>query len=106
MPSLKPKISNRTQMDPKMRKKFEKAKKNIDKSFQYFKPNYDRFNKFVQMTFVSTLTANEKMFLLAKNRPLMEFNIMEPYISRLRGEFVKSQFDIKCGGKDCRQKSN
>jgi hypothetical protein len=100
MPSMKPKISNRTQMDPKMRKRFEKAKKNIDKSFQYFKPNYDRFNKFVQMTFVSTLTANEKMFLLAKNRPLMEFNIMEPYISRLRGEFVKSQFDIKCGGKD------
>lgn len=87
-------------MSNEMRKKFERAKKNIDTAYEYFKPNYDRFNKFVQMTFVSTLTANEKQFLLSKNRPLMDFNIMEPYISRLRGEFAKSQIDIKCNGKD------
>jgi hypothetical protein len=87
-------------MNHKQRKKFEKAKKNIEKSYQYFKPNYDRFNKFVQMVFVTTLSAQEKQWLQSKNRPPMEFNIMEPYISRLRGEYVKSQYEVKCGGKD------
>lgn len=87
-------------MSHKQRKKFEKAKKNIEKSYQYFKPNYDRFNKFIQMVFVTTLSAQEKQLLTSKNRPPMEFNIMEPYVSRLRGEFAKSQIGIKCGGKD------
>jgi len=92
-------IFNQARMTTKQRKKFDKAKKNIDKSYQYFKQNYDRFNRFVHMTFVSTLSPNEKMFLLSKNRPLMEFNILEPYISRLRGEFINSQIDIKVGRK-------
>ena len=87
-------------MSNKQRKKFEVAKKNIDKSYQYFRPNYERFNKFNHMTFVSTLTETEKMWLQSKNRPFMEFNIMEPYLSRLRGEFAKSQIDIKCNGRD------
>lgn len=87
-------------MNHKQRKKFEKAKKNIEKSYQYFRPNYDRANKFSQMVFVSTLSAQEKQWLQSKNRPPMEFNIMFPYISRLRGEYVKSQYEVKCGGKD------
>jgi hypothetical protein len=86
-----PNVSN------EMKKKFTDAKKDIEKSFEYMRPNYDRFNKFMSMTYISTLTANEKMFLLSKNRPLLEFNILKPYINRLLGEFHRSQIGIGVG---------
>lgn len=90
-------------MTDRQQKKFDTAKENIDRATQYFKENYDRFNKFVSMTFRSTLTAQEKMFLLSKNRPIMEWNIMQPYISRLRGEFAKSQLAVKVNAIDGQQ---
>jgi hypothetical protein len=87
-------------MTQRQQKRFDKAKENIDRATQYFKENYDRFNKFCSMVFRSTLTAQQKMFLLSKNRPIMEWNILLPPISRLRGEFGKHQVEVKVNGKN------
>jgi hypothetical protein len=75
----------------KYQKELERIKKNIEKSYEYFSPNYIRFNKFRKFVFKSTMTDSDLTLTDARNMPQMEFNICEAFISRQRGEFSKQQ---------------
>lgn len=66
-------------------------KKRVEEGYQYFKENIDRFKEFTRFVFKSNLTDNETGTLLQNNMPTLEFNILEQYISRQRGEFAKQQ---------------
>jgi hypothetical protein len=68
-----------------------KIKSNIKTSYDYFKPNYDRYHLFRRFIFETSLTDNEKIVLQKLGKPVMEFNMSEAYISRLRGEFAKQE---------------
>ena len=78
----------------------ERLKKRIKHSYEYFKPNYDRFNEFREFVFDSSLTADDISLLASQARPQLEFNVLEAYISRLLGEFSKQEPDIMVSADD------
>jgi len=60
-------------------------------SYQYFEGNYRTFAEYNKFVFDTALTGTDKTVLTALNKPEIEFNIIEAYISRLRGEFSKQE---------------
>lgn len=72
-----------------------RVKKNVKGAYDYFKPNYDRYNEFRRFVFESSLKNEEITLLQTISKPQLEFNILEAYISRLLGEFSKQEPDIE-----------
>ncbi len=75
-------------------KKVIKIMKNIEKSYQYSEENIKRFAKFQRFVFKSSLNKDEEDILNSMNRPTLQFNILEAFISRQRGEFAKQEPSI------------
>lgn len=71
-----------------------RIKLNIRRAYDYFKPNYDRYNEFRRFVFESSLKHEEITLLTTLSKPQLEFNVLEAYISRLMGEFSKQEPDI------------
>lgn len=61
--------------------------KNVEAWHTYFEKNIKRYHDFMRFVFSSSLTNDEKTKLSALKKPPLQFNILESYISRLRGEF-------------------
>jgi hypothetical protein len=80
--------------------KLSKIKKTIKRSYDYFKPNYDRYNDFRRFVFDTNLTDDDVSLLTSLGRPTLEFNILEAYISRLLGEFSKQEPSIEVSADD------
>ena len=78
----------------------ERIKTNVRRAHDYFKPNYDRYNEFMRFVFDSALTPDDIGLLADLNRPQLEFNVVEAYISRLLGEFSKQEPDIEVTADD------
>jgi len=72
----------------------KRIKYNVEKSYLYFKSNYDRFNRFRDFVFNTSLDGESIALLKTLKKPQIEFNILEAYISRLRGEFSKQEPSI------------
>jgi hypothetical protein len=81
-------------------KELERITTNVRKGHDYFKHNFDRYNKFRKFIFESTLRDDELALLASIGRPQLEFNILEAYISRLLGEFYKQEPDIEVSAFD------
>lgn len=77
-----------------------RIKKNIKTSYDYFKPNYDRFNEFRRFVFDTALREEDVNLLLTLSKPQLEFNVVEAYISRLLGEFAKQEPSIEVSADD------
>ncbi|CAB4202918.1 Phage P22-like portal protein [uncultured Caudovirales phage] len=77
-----------------------RIKKVVRNTHDYFKDNYDRYNEFRKFVFESSLTEDEITLLMTMNRPQLEFNVLEAYISRLLGEFSKQEPDIEVNAFD------
>lgn len=73
----------------------DRIKKNINASYLFFKPNYDRYHKFRKFVFSTSLSAQQIENLTILKKPIIEFNILEAYISRLLGEFAKHEPSIE-----------
>ncbi len=84
----------------KQRELLERLKKEVRNTHINFKPNYDRFNEFQRFVFESSLTPDQVSLLQGIGMPQLEFNICEPYISRLLGEFYKQEPDIEVSARD------
>lgn len=69
-------------------------KKKIENSYNNFRDNYKRFHQDKKFLGVSSLSDEEKAILKAMEIPVMEFNIMEAYVSRQTGEFGKHEPSI------------
>lgn len=76
-------------------KRFKIIKNNVDESYEEFSENRERFHKFMRFVFKEALTDEERQILEEINRPDLECNSVEPYISRLLGEFLKQEPSIK-----------
>lgn len=77
-----------------------RIKKLVRNAHDYFKHNYDCYNEFRKFVFESSLTNDEVTLLMTINRPQLEFNVLEAYISRLLGEFSKQEPDIEVNAYD------
>lgn len=69
----------------------DKMKQSVEQAYTYFRPNYERFHQFMRFVYKSTLTEDDISVLATLGRPQIEFNMMEAYISRLRGEFSRME---------------
>lgn len=58
---------------------------------QWFAPNIERWHKDRKFVFKTALTQQVKEDLATIQKPPLEFNVTESYISRLRGEFSKQE---------------
>ncbi len=72
----------------------EHIRKNVSQSYIYFKDNAVRFREFRQYVFRESVNTQQKTVLQQLNRPIVEFNMLEAYISRLLGEFSKHEPSI------------
>lgn len=72
----------------------ERIKKNISTSYTYFKTNAERYRDFRRYVFKESLNYQQRAMLQEMQRPVVEFNILEAYISRLLGEFAKHEPSI------------
>ena len=64
---------------------------NIERSMKDNKDNIDRYNEWREFIFKSTLSSKNKGVLEDLNMPVLEFNISEAFINRLRGEFAENE---------------
>src|SRR5579872_3380557 len=71
--------------------KLTDLKKTVEEAHRYFEENASRFNKFMKFVFKSSLNQQEVAALMTTGKPTIEFNILEAYISRQRGEFAKHE---------------
>lgn len=78
----------------------ERIKTNVRRAYDYFKPNYDRYNEFRRFVFESSLSESDITLLMTMSQPQLEFNVLEAYISRLLGEFSKQEPDIEVNADD------
>lgn len=67
----------------------ERIKKNTEKFYDYFKDNYKRWYMFKKFLYVTALTTQDLTVLSNLGKPEIEFNILEAYVSRQKGEFSK-----------------
>lgn len=75
-------------------------KKNVEEAHTYFKDNYDRYHKFTKFVFETSITPRDQEILTDLQKPDLEFNILESFVSRLRGEFAKQQPSLSVRGAD------
>src|SRR5712675_438858 len=66
-------------------------KKYVEEAQQANSENVDRFEKFVKFVFKTSLSDEEAATLSDNGYPTLEFNILESFVSRKRGEFAKQQ---------------
>lgn len=78
-------------MESKEQEKLVHIKKCIQESYDYNKENVQRFHKYKNMTFNTSLDADELARLASLQKPAIEFNISEAFISKLKGEFAKQE---------------
>lgn len=68
--------------------KVEKIKDNIEDARKYFSANIERYHLIRNFVIKSNLDTDDEDKLLEMQKPVVEFNISEAYISRQRGEFA------------------
>lgn len=68
-----------------------RLKKWVENFYEYFKPNYDSFHKDRAFIYDSSMTQQERDVLADLLKPQIEANTLEAFISRLVGEFGKSE---------------
>lgn len=68
-----------------------KLKDEVRESYKYFHHNREYFNTTRKFVLQGNLSSQDKSNLQALNRPPLEFNVLEAYVSRLLGEFSKQE---------------
>jgi hypothetical protein len=82
------------------RNEFLNIKGDIEKGYLYFRENYRRYNEFIRFVFKSSITPADASVNKELDKPNMEFNILEAFISRLCGEFSKMDPAFSVRGKE------
>jgi len=78
----------------------KRLKKSVERSWNYFQPNYERFNRIKRFAFFSALTTNDLSALEEIGQPQIECNLLEAFLSRQRGEFSKQEPSISVSPAD------
>jgi len=84
-----------TEIAQKYQDELERIKKNIENSYNWFKENYKNFNRTMSYLFKTQLTKEYKKLLTDLNKPSLEFNVLEAFISKLCGEFSDQEPSLK-----------
>ena len=72
----------------------ERIKEDIGMAYKYFEKNYKRYHEFRKYIFKESINEQKRSAMIQLQRPVLEFNILEAYISRLLGEFAQNEPSI------------
>ena len=72
----------------------ERIKDDIGMAYKYFEKNYKRYHEFRKYIFKESINEQKRSAMIQLQRPVLEFNILEAYISRLLGEFAQNEPSI------------
>lgn len=81
-------------------KKLDAIKEDVNQSYTYNHRNVQRFKDFINLVFNSSLTQRDIAELQKLQKPQMEFNVLESYISRLIGDFQQNEPEFKVSAAD------
>lgn len=73
----------------KHKDKLGQHKKMVEAWYEYFKQNNDRFWDMTKFVFSSNLSSSDVSALNTLKKPVLQFNVLEAFVSRLRSQFVK-----------------
>lgn len=62
--------------------------------------NINRFNYWRQLIYKTTISDTERSILVAIDKPVVEFNIMQPYVDRALGEYSENEPSVTATKKD------
>jgi hypothetical protein len=82
----------------KREKKIIDIKSNVEDFESFFSRNKETFKNDMLFTFDSTLNSSDVSTLKASNRPVIEMNIVKPFINRLISDFSKQVPDLYVSG--------
>lgn len=77
--------------DTKKQKRLDTLKRYVSDWTEYYQENMKRYIAHRNFVFKSNLTGADKDALRAQLKPILEFNIMQPYLSRQCGEFSRQE---------------
>ncbi|WP_438967002.1 hypothetical protein [Flavobacterium sp.] len=77
------------QIAEKHTSQLNRIKKNVEDAHHYFSNNIDRYHTIRKFIFETSITEEDKQKLSNLKKPPIQFNELEAFISRLRGEFSK-----------------
>lgn len=75
--------------DGEEEKLLKRLKRNVENAYDSFKPNYERYTKFRNFIFVSAMAESARAVNNDLQRPSIEANVIESYLSRMCGEYSK-----------------
>ena len=78
----------------KHKDQLERIKENVEKFYDFFKENYETWYKFKKFLYITSLSDRDRKVLKDTGKPELEFNILEAYVSRQKGEFAKQEPSI------------
>jgi hypothetical protein len=84
----------------KHQERLGELKELVQDSESYFRDNAKRFYEFTDFVCNTSLTEEDINVLDNTGKPTIEFNILEAYVSRQRGEFAKQQPTLKVRAAD------
>jgi len=88
-----------TEIAKKHRDQLDRIKNNIENAYESFQQNYENYNETRNFVFDTTISESQSSLLTQLRKPKVEFNVLEAYISRLRGEFSKQEPSILVSAK-------
>jgi hypothetical protein len=75
-------------------KNLDKIKSNVEDSREYNRKNNERYHRYRSFIFKTTLSKEDRDVLAAADKPAVEVNVLETYLSRLWGEWSKQVPDL------------
>src|SRR5271163_221294 len=88
------------QVSKAVKDNLKKLKKDVNSSWMYSHDNFKRFHEFRKYVYKESINDQQRAFLIETQRPLVEFNILEAYLSRLLGEFSMHEPSIEVSPAD------
>jgi len=77
------------------RSELKRMKKNVENSYDGFVMNYERYSRGRRFVFITTMDGSRRAVNAELQRPSLEFNVLESYVSRLLGEFASNTPSIQ-----------
>lgn len=78
----------------------KKNKRIVEDWYDYFRDNNMRYKEFISFVCSSTISASEMTANVRLQKPNVEFNVLEAYVSRLRDEFSRNEPSFKASAAD------
>lgn len=75
-------------------------RQNVEDSEKYFSNNKKRFSDDKSFAFKSTVTTEDRNSLSQSNYPVLDINVIEPYLSKYCGNFYKQSPEIEVRSED------